>query len=62
MSPRGSLYDGHISEWQVVSKRSYHGPLPLYSTGRHGHFLKSTCDMELSDMRKNIRDMTWDIS
>ena len=31
---------------------------PLLSTGRHGHFLKSTCDMELIDTRINITDMT----
>ena len=29
-----------------------YGPQPLNSTGRHGYFLKSTCDIELSDLRK----------
>ena len=28
------------------------GPRPLNSTGRHGHFLKSTGDIRLSDMRQ----------
>ena len=28
-----------------------YGPWPLKSTGRHWHFLNSTCDMGLSDMR-----------
>ena len=29
---------------------------------RHGDFLKSTCDIELSDVRKRIIDMTRGIS
>ena len=29
----------------------YDGPGPLNSTGRHGLFLNSTCDIRLSDMR-----------
>ena len=32
-----------------------YGPRPLNSTRRHGHFLKSICDMEPSDMRKKIK-------
>ena len=35
--------------WQV------HGPWPLKSTGRHGHFLNSTCDIGLSDMRHRLQ-------
>ena len=34
------------------------GPGPLLSTGRHGHFLKSTGDMQTINMRKNITDTT----
>ena len=32
-------------------------PLTL-STGRHGYFLKSTCDVDPNDMRKDTIDMT----
>ena len=31
------------------------GPRPLKTTGGHGHFLNSTCDMGLSDMRQVLR-------
>ena len=31
----------------------------LNSTRRLGHFLKLTCDMELSAMRIKISDMRW---
>ena len=44
------------------ASRRYRGPWPLNSTGRHGLFLKSTCDMEPIDTGKNISDMTWAIS
>ena len=38
------------------------GPIPLKSTGRHGHFLNSTCDTRLSDMRQGLKIIvTWDI-
>ena len=30
----------------------YYGPRPLKSTGRHGYFLNSTCDIELINMRQ----------
>ena len=40
----------------------YNGLRPLNSTRRHGHFLNSTCDMEPSDTRKNIRDTIWGVS
>ena len=33
-----------------------YGPWPLKSTGRHGHFLKSTCDIELIDMRQGFQN------
>ena len=39
-----------------------YGPRPLNSTRRHGHLLKSTCDMEPSDIRNKIRDTSWGIS
>ena len=32
--------------------RPFNGPRPLKSTGRHGHFLNSTCDIEPIDMRQ----------
>ena len=38
------------------------GQRPLTSTWRHEHFLKSTCDMEPSDMRIKVTDTTWGIS
>ena len=47
---------------RALTDRQTEGPLPLNSTGRHGLFLKSTCDMKPIDMRKNISDMTWAIS
>ena len=39
-----------------------YSPRPLKSTWRHGHFLKSTCDVALCDMRNKIRDTAWGIS
>ena len=33
-----------------------HGPRPLNSTGRHGHFLNSTSDISLSDMRQGLKN------
>ena len=39
-----------------VSEGEGDGPWPLNSTGRHGLVLKSTCDMEPSDMRNEISD------
>ena len=39
-----------------------YGSRPLNYTQRDGHFLKSTCNMESSDMRNEISDMTWAIS
>ena len=39
------------------------GPRPLKSTGRHGQFLNSTCNIRLSDMRQGLKiTMTWDIA
>ena len=45
----------------IVWVHAWHadGPRPLNLTWRHGHFLKSTCNMEPSDMRNKIRDTTW---
>ena len=46
--------------WYVMGQVQYvmeNVSRPLKSTQRHGHFLKLTCDMELSDMRKNKRDL-----
>ena len=45
----------------VKADFQHEGSLPLNSTGRHSHFLKSTCDMEPIDMGKSISDMTWGI-
>ena len=42
------------------AKVSIIGPRPLNLTGQHGHFLKSTGDIRLTDMRlgnKNENDM-----
>ena len=37
-----------------------YGPRPLKSRGRHGHFLNSTCDIGLSDMRQGLNIIvTW---
>ena len=37
-----------------------YGPRPLKSTGRLGHFLNSTCDIELIDMRQgHFLKLTW---
>ena len=54
----------HTSDqgWSQQRATLKYGPRPLHSTRRHGHFLKSTCDIEPSDMRKNVRDTTWGIS
>ena len=53
--------DDRNAEW-TLDTNSY-GPRPLKSTGRHGHFLNSTCDIGLSDMRQGLDIlMTWDIA
>ena len=48
----------------VDSTVSNYGPRPLKLTGRHGHFLDSTCDIRRSDMGhvgfKIV--VTWDIA
>ena len=36
------------------SSRYIYGPRPLKSTGRHGHFLNSTWDIRLSNMRQGL--------
>ena len=43
------LMTGHATVFE------FWGPGPLNSTGRHGPFLKWTCDMEPSDMRNKTK-------
>ena len=39
------------------------GPRPLKLTGRHGHFLNSTCAIGLSDIRHGLKSIgKWDIA
>ena len=38
----------------IVLNHQY-GAWPLKSTGRHGHFLNSTCDIGLSDMQQGLK-------
>ena len=48
-----------LSVLTALHEFAQYGPRPLNSTQCNGHFVKSTCDMEPSDLRKNIRDTTW---
>ena len=47
------LYPSCQSTEDVDYRKSH-----VNSTGRHGHFLRLTCDMEPIDMRIHITDMT----
>ena len=48
--------EGDMSNFTPSNK----GPLtPKIPKGRHGRFLKLTCDMEPSNMKIEIRDTTW---
>ena len=40
--------------WDVMLWEPANGPRPLKSTGRHGHFLNSTCDIGISDMQQRL--------
>ena len=53
---------GRLGYWRVGAETLYYGPRPLKSTRRHGHFLKSTCDMGPIDREEIINDMTYAIS
>ena len=52
-----------VGEWdkhfwhtiKVIPLRQQNGPRPLNFTGRHDHFLNSTCDIELTDMRQGFK-------
>ena len=57
-----ALGDTYLTEGEG-GRLSYYGPRPLKSTGRHGHFLNSTCDIGPSDMRQGLKIVvTWDIA
>ena len=56
----GGGWHTYPSAMHVQAAQPY-GPRPLKSTGRHGYFLNSTCDVELNDMRQgHFLNLTWD--